>query len=61
MRWTLAFALAMATNPYRASPGGRITAFFFTDRVGQTIAATLGFFSIARWWLGRRLRRQAPH
>lgn len=54
MRWTLAFALEMATRPYRPSLRSKITAFLFTDRVGQTIAATLGFFSILRWWIGRR-------
>lgn len=55
MRWTLAFAQQMATRPYRPSPRSRITALIFTDRTGQTIAATLGFFSILRWWTRRLL------
>lgn len=54
MRWTLAFAPQMATRPYKPSPRSRITALIYTDRTGQTIAATLGFFSILRWWISRR-------
>jgi hypothetical protein len=42
---------------YRPSPSSRIRAFLLTDRVGHTIASTLGFFSIARWWMRKKLGR----
>jgi hypothetical protein len=48
---------------YRPSLASRIRAFFLTDRVGHTIASTLGIFSILKWWFGKRLRtltRRAP-
>jgi hypothetical protein len=51
----LAFAPGMATRPYKPSLRSRVRAFFFTDRVGQTLAATLGLASIARWWIRSRL------
>lgn len=47
----------MPIRPYRPSLRSRLTAFFFTDRVGQTLAATLGFLTILRWWIGRKLGR----
>jgi hypothetical protein len=43
-------------HAYRPSPRSRVTAFFFTDRNGQTLAATLGLFTVARWWLRGRFR-----
>ena len=42
---------------YRPSLTSRIRAFFLTDRVGHTIASTLGIFSIARWWIAKKLQR----
>lgn len=47
----------MADQPYRPSARSRIRAFFFTDRVGQTLASTLGLFGMLRWWLGAQLKR----
>lgn len=48
-------------QPYRPGIVSRVRAFFLTDRNGQTLAATLGAFSIARWWLTRRFRpRRQP-
>lgn len=47
----------MATRTYKPSPRSRVRAFFFTDRVGQTLAATLGLASIARWWTKKRIRQ----
>ncbi|MGH2907236.1 MAG: hypothetical protein ACRDKI_10775 [Solirubrobacterales bacterium] len=40
---------------YRPSLASRVRAFFLTDRVGHTIASTLGIFAILRWWVGQRL------
>jgi hypothetical protein len=48
----------MDRTPYTPSTRSRIIAFFFTDRVGQTLAATLGLAGVARWWAGNRLRRR---
>lgn len=45
----------MAPRPYKPSARSRVRAFFFTDRVGQTLATTLGLASIARWWIRKRL------
>jgi hypothetical protein len=46
---------------YKPGVRSRIRAFFLTDRNGQTLAATLGAFSIAKWWLNRRFtRRPSP-
>jgi hypothetical protein len=42
---------------YRPSLASRIRAFFLTDRVGHTIASTLGIVSIARWWIAVRAKR----
>lgn len=47
----------MATHRYKPSLRSRIRAFFFTDRVGQTLAATLGLASIARWWIRTRVKQ----
>ncbi len=46
----------MTQQKYKPGLVSRARAFVFTDRNGQTLAATLGFFSVARWWLTRRLR-----
>jgi hypothetical protein len=46
--------------PYRPSLASRVRAFFLTDRVGHTIASTLGIFAIMRWWLGKQLKRALP-
>jgi hypothetical protein len=35
-----------------------VIAFLFTDRMGQTLAATLGLASVARWWASRQIRRR---
>ncbi len=43
----------MPTGTYKPALRSRLTAFLFTDRVGQTLAATLGLFSIARWAIRR--------
>lgn len=43
-------------GPYKPSPRSRLTALLFTDRIGWTIASSLGFFSIVRWWFTRRRR-----
>jgi hypothetical protein len=40
---------------YHRSASSRIRAFFLTDRVGQTLASTLGVYSIAKWWSKRLL------
>lgn len=48
----------MSDRRYKPSLRSRVTAFIFTDRIGQTIAATLGFLGIARWWIGQRLKRR---
>jgi hypothetical protein len=47
----------MANAPYKPSTSSRIRAFFLTDRNGQTLASTLGFFSIVRWWARSRAAR----
>lgn len=47
----------MAAQPYKPSPRSRIRAFFFTDRMGQTLAASLGLLSIFVWWIGMRVKR----
>ena len=39
---------------YRPSLASRIRAFFLTDRVGHTIASTIGIFAILRWSVGKR-------
>lgn len=51
----------MPGSTYKPSLRSRVTAFFFTDRVGQTIASVLGFFTIARWWIGRRIQACRPN
>lgn len=47
----------MDRRPYKPSPGSRARAFLLTDRMGQTLAATLGLASVARWWLRKRITR----
>ena len=42
---------------YRPSLASRIRAFFLTDRVGHTIASTLGILSLFRWWVIKRAKR----
>jgi len=44
--------------PYRPTLQGRIRAFLFTDRVGHTIATTIGISSILRWWIAKRMRER---
>jgi hypothetical protein len=35
----------------------RIRAFFLTDRVGHTLAMTIGFFTLTRWLVRRQIAR----
>ncbi|MFY9487071.1 MAG: hypothetical protein WAP35_00030 [Solirubrobacterales bacterium] len=48
---------ARGPKPYRAHPLRRVRAFFFTDRVGHTIASTAGFTRIVLWWARGRVKR----
>ncbi|MBI2692384.1 MAG: hypothetical protein HYX29_10635 [Solirubrobacterales bacterium] len=48
----------MSTRQYKPSARSRVRAFFLTDRVGQTLATTLGMASIARWWTKKQLRQR---
>ncbi|MGH2958611.1 MAG: hypothetical protein ACRDKE_03330 [Solirubrobacterales bacterium] len=48
----------MSTRQYKPSPRSRVRAFFFTDRVGQTLATALGMVSVARWWTKKQLRQR---
>lgn len=43
--------------PYKPHPARRLRAFLLTDRVGHTLASTLGLFAVLRWWLKHRLSR----
>lgn len=42
---------------YKPHPARRLRAFFLTDRMGHTLASTLGFFAVLRWWVKHRLSR----
>ncbi|HEV7917998.1 MAG TPA: hypothetical protein VGO97_00340 [Solirubrobacterales bacterium] len=44
---------------YRSHPLRRIRAFLLTDRVGHTIASTIGITKILLWWTRRSLGRLA--
>jgi hypothetical protein len=54
----VAFAPQMAGRKYKPSTRSRVRAFFFTDRVGQTLATLLGMASIARWWTVKQLKQR---
>ncbi|MFY9263867.1 MAG: hypothetical protein WAO61_00330 [Solirubrobacterales bacterium] len=43
--------------PYKPHPLRRVRAFLLTDRVGHTIASTIGLGKIAFWWARRRIAR----
>lgn len=45
------------SRPYRSHPLLRVRAFFLTDRVGHTIASTIGLAKILLWWARGRARR----
>ena len=55
---TVAFSPVSSPRSYKPSPRSRVRAFFFTDRVGQTLATTLGMASIVRWWTKKQLRQR---
>ncbi|MBI5310640.1 MAG: hypothetical protein HZB14_06390 [Actinobacteria bacterium] len=42
---------------YRSRPLLRVRAFFLTDRVGHTLASTMGLAKVIWWWALGRLRR----
>ena len=43
---------------WQPAPASRVRAFFLTDRVGQTLATTLGMASVVRWWTGKQIRQR---
>lgn len=46
-----------ASRPYRSHPLLRVRAFFLTDRVGHTLASTIGLTKVIWWWSIGRLKR----
>jgi hypothetical protein len=58
MAMTVAFSSVSSPRNYKPSLASRVRAFFLTDRVGQTLAATLGLASIARWWTMKQIRQR---
>jgi hypothetical protein len=58
MAMTVAFSSVSSPRKYQPSMASRVRAFFLTDRVGQTLAATLGLASIARWWMLKQVRQR---
>ncbi|MBJ7458001.1 MAG: hypothetical protein JHD02_02315 [Thermoleophilaceae bacterium] len=57
MSMTVAFSPVSSPPIYKPSPASRVRAFFLTDRVGQTLATTLGMANIVRWWTLRQIRQ----
>lgn len=49
----------MSERPrYKPRPALRLRAFLLTDRVGHTLAVTLGLLTVPRWWVKHRFARR---